>query len=417
MFDRFAWIVAFRQLRHGISQSLLTVGVVAVSVTLIVFLSSLIAGLQKRLISVTTGSIPAIIISQPDPTPITLKDYRHGDRQTIYIVRKTGQDLRKSKIEDWQSKLEFLRRFDSRITAVSPVAEGQTILSGPAKRQGVRVVGVIPEVHNTVVDIQNKLVAGRYYGLATGELAMGRRAAEDFGLVVGDRVNLLAQDGTPVTYRVAGIYRTGFEAVDRSTIFVSLRDGQSLFNLGSAITSFDIKISQVFAANELADALRLQVPYKVESWMTENQQLLSALKGQSQSSRTIIAFTIMASGFGIASILITAVVSRLREIGILRAIGATSRQILSIFVIQSAIVSALGGMLGAAMGVGFSLLLYRARVASAGPLAADEVFPPDISWQLVVGAFLLALGVGLAAAVYPARRASRVNPIEVIRGT
>jgi len=414
LLDRFAWIVAVRQLRFGISQTLLTVGVVTASVTLIIFLSSLIGGLQKRIVSVTTDSIPGIVVMQPDAAPITMKDYlRDGDRR-LYFIRKTGQEQRKSKIEDWQIWLPRLRRLDDRITAVSPVVEGQTILSGPAKRQGIRVAGVIPETHNRVVEIQNKLVAGRYYGISTGDLVIGKRAADDFGLKLGDRVSLLTQEGDAVSYRVAGIYKTGSNAVDRSSVFVILKDAQSLFGLGNAVTSIDIKTSRLFDAEEIASRIRLQIPYKVESWMQENQQLLSALRGQSESSRTIVLFTVMASGLGIASILITAVVSRLREIGIIRAIGATRRQILSIFMIQSVIVSALGGSLGCVMGVGFSLLLYNARLASSP--AKDEVFPPAISWQLVVGSFALAVVVGLVAAIYPARKAARVNPIEVIRG-
>jgi lipoprotein-releasing system permease protein len=413
VFDKFAWTVAVRQLRFSVSQTMLTVGVVAASVTLIVFLSSLIAGLQKRLISVTTGSIPAIVISQPDPVPITLRD----TSKEVYIVRKSGQELRKKKIEDWQPLLDQIRRFDTAITAASPVAEGQTILVGPAKRQGIQVVGVVPEVHNLVIDIESKLIEGRYYGLQPGDIAIGKKAAEDFGLRVGDRVNLLAQDGVQVSHRVAGIFKTGFERVDKQTVFTNLRDAQSLLGLGTAITSVDIKLSDVFDADEIARRLKLQVPYKVESWTVDNQQLLSALRAQTQSTRTIVSFTVVASGLSIASILITAVVSRLREIGILRAIGAKRGQILGVIVIQSAIVSVIGGLVGIGMGVGFSLLLYKARLATGGAAAADEVFPPALGWKLIAGTFALAVIVGLLAAVYPARRASMVNPIEVIRGS
>lgn len=417
MFDRFAWTVAFRQLRFGISQTLLTVGVVAVSVTLIVFLTSLIGGLQKRLVAVTTGSIPAIVLSQPEPVALSISDLNAGKPDTLYFVRRSGQDVRQSKIENWQPLVERIRKSDDRITAVSAVAEGQTIVSGASKRQGVRVVGAVPQIHNLVVDIQNKLVEGKFFEINSGELAMGKRMANDFGLVLGDRVSLLAQDGDPVSYRVAGIFQTGFEGVDRRSVFVVLRDAQSLFGLGSAITSLDVKLKEVFAADDVAAGLRLQTPYKIESWMTENKQLLGALEGQSSSSRTIVLFTVMAAGFGIASILITAVVSRMREIGILRAIGATRHQILSVFVIQSAVVSSIGGILGVAMGVGFSLLLYRARLAAAGPAGSDDVFAPDLGWQLVLGSFVLAVVIGLVASAYPARKAARVNPIEVIRGS
>jgi lipoprotein-releasing system permease protein len=150
--------------------------------------------------------------------------------------------------------------------------------------------------------------------------------------------------------------------------------------------------------------------------MEENQSLLAALRAQTQSSRLILIFTTLAAGFGIASILITAVVSKLREIGILKAMGATSRQIVEIFSLESTVLATIGGLIGAAFGSWLSLFVYGLRLAAA-PGGERDVFPVVITTELVVGSILLAIGVGFFASLYPSLKAARVDPIEVIRST
>lgn len=417
MWDSFSISVAIRQLRYGITQTFLTMGVVAISVTLIIFLGSLIGGLQKMILETVTESIPNIVITQPKRMPLTPRDIASLRKKgTLYIGSGTTLEERTRKIEDWMIWLPRLERFDPDITAVSPVVEGQAILSAGATQRGVQVTGVIPERHNRVVNIESKLISGRFFGLRPGEIVIGYQIANDFGLKVGDRARLSTSTGNTVTYRVAGIFNTGLPTVDNAMVFVTLTDAQSLFELGNAVTSIDIKLAHIFDANTIADRLKLQVPYKIDSWMRENQELLTALSAQSQSSNLILVFTTLAAGFGIASILITVVTSKLREIGILRAIGATRKQIIGIFTLQSTLLAAIGGIIGAGLGIGLSLAAYRVRTAQAVPGQGGQVFPIDLRWQLVTGAIAIAIAVGFAASLYPAWRAAKVNPIEVIRG-
>jgi len=417
MESSFSLLIAIRHLRYGVAQTLLTIGVVASSVTLVIFLSSLIAGLQKRLIENTTGAIPHIVIKQPERMPIPAWEIDSLQQEdTLYVGTTMSLEQRLRKIEDWTAWLDRLRHFDSNIIAVSPEVEEQAIMTRGARRTGVSVIGIIPERHNDVVDIQSKLIQGRFFGLNGGEAAIGYRLADDFDIVLGNKLRLINSKGVSATYTVAGLFDTGFRGVDDSVVFVPLRDAQSLFGLGSAVTSIGLKLERIFGAEELANRLDLQLPYEAESWMEENQSLLAALRGQTQSSRLILIFTTLAAGFGIASILITAVVSKLREIGILKAMGATSRQIIEIFSLESTILAAIGGLIGAAFGSWLSLFVYRLRLAAA-PGGERDVFPVIITTELVVGSILLAIGVGFFAALYPSLKAARVDPIEVIRST
>ncbi|MFQ3548142.1 MAG: ABC transporter permease [Armatimonadota bacterium] len=416
MFDRFSWKVALKQLRYNKAQTFLTVCLVAVSVTLIIFLSSLIYGLQKRLISSVTGSIPHITVTPEKRESIALWENKLPNDKTIYIGTRVAIEQKKRKIEDWAIVIPFLEDFDSAITAVSPTVDGQGFLIRGETRKAVVINGIIPEKHNRIVDIEEKLVDGRFFGLNAGEIALGYQIADDLDLKLGDKVRLISSEEISSTYTVAGIFDTGFRAVDTGTVYIPLRDAESLFGIGRAVTSIGIKITDIFEADNMAERLSKQIKYETNSWMKDNQSLLSGLRAQSQSSTLILTFTTIAAGFGIASILITLVVSKYRDIGILKAMGATNKQILSIFMLESTLLASLGSVVGAVCGIAFSLFVNSMRQQASATGRQAEVFPIEIRWQTVLGAMAIAVLIALIASLYPARRAAKVNPIDVIRG-
>ncbi len=412
--DRFTWSVALRDIRFNSRQSGLTLGVVAMGVTLIVFLNALIGGLQRRLVSSVTGSIPHVVVRplKRAPLPVWEMKPEEGVRYRTWVE---ALEQRKRKIEDWPIWIPRLKVFDPSVTAVSPVVEGQGILSRGSNRSGVTFIGMIPEEHNRVVDIQSKLVAGRFFGLGPGEAALGYKLAEDFSLKVGDKIRLTSSEGLSAVLAVGGVFDTGFNLVDSQTLFLPLRDAQSLLALGSAVTALGLKLNEIFEADRLAQRLALQIPYETRSWMQDNESLLTGLKAQSQSSMLIQFFTALASGFGIASILVMSVMNRQREIGILKAMGATRRQVVRIFTLEGTLLAFVGSLVGSGVGSGLSLILGRLR-RTTGPSGRQiEFFPIDLTWQIVLGAVGLALAIGLLASLYPAYRAARINPVEVIR--
>ncbi len=416
--DYFSWSVALRNLRYNSRQSLLTIGIVGTSVTLIIFLTALMSGLEKRLLTNVTDAIAHIIIRPAERPPIPVWKLPAGRSPDVLYVGETVKlEQRKRKIEEWPTWLSRLEHYDPDILAVSPVVEGQGILSRGEKRKGVLVTGVIPERHNLVVNLQSKLVHGRFFGLNAGEIALGWKLAEEFALRIGDKVRLVSSDDIAASYTVAGIFDSGFGAVDSSTVFLQLRDAQSLFGLGTAVTSIGLKLNRIFEADTIAERLAMQVPYEARSWMQDNQSLLSGLKAQSQSSNLIVVFTTVAAGLGIAAILVMVVVSKLRELGILKAMGATRGQILAVFAIQGTALAAIGGIAGSFAGVGLCLFLGRFRSAASVTGRLVETFPIDLTAAIVARAILIALAVGFAASLYPAWRAARVNAIEVIRST
>jgi lipoprotein-releasing system permease protein len=210
---------------------------------------------------------------------------------------------------------------------------------------------------------------------------------------------------------VTALVDLGVKDLNRRTVIVPLRAAQNMLALPGGATSLDLGLRDVWTAQALADELRNQLPYKVESWQESNAQLVTALNAQSISTNLIRAVVLVVVVLGIASVLVVSVVQKRREIGILRAMGATRGQVLRLFLLQGALVGAMGSVLGLLLAKAMIFLFTHFVRGSDGlPL-----FVIDMPLALAVRIALLALACGVLAAVAPARRAAAMDPAQAIR--
>lgn len=414
-FNYFTLSVALRHLRYGVGQSLLTIGVVAISVLLIIYLQTVIGGLQSRLIRNTTGAIAHITLEPAERAPIGAWRLPGNDPDVLYVGETVNLPKAQEKIEDWRIWVDAFDKPEAGFTAVSPVVAGTAFMFRGARRQTVRVQGVVPSRHNAIVDIESNLQGGRFLELASGEVAMGRKLARDFGVRLRDKLRLVGPQGQSLSVTVGGIYDTGFGPVDDGVLFMTLRDGQSLLALGTAVSQIGLRVPDLYDADARAEDLAARVPFKVRNWIGDNPNLFRNLTSQSQTSNLILVMAVIAAGFGIASILIMSVTGKYREIGILKAMGATPQEIQTIFVVEGFLLAVLGCCAGVPLAV--ALLEALANVRSVGPDGkVSPVFDIEIVPSLLLGASAIAVATGAVAAWFPARRAGGVDPMQVIRG-
>jgi lipoprotein-releasing system permease protein len=243
---------------------------------------------------------------------------------------------------------------------------------------------------------------------------LGRELAADLGVRVGDRVSLVVvgpRGNVTDTARVTALVDLGVRELNRRTAYVPLRAAQSLVGLPGGATHLDMTLHDVWAAEPLAQALARRYPYKVESWQQLNAQLVSALNAQSISTSLIRGVVMVVVVLGIASVLVVSVVQKRREIGILRAMGATRPQVLRLFLLQGALVGAVGSALGLLLAVALIWAFTTFVRGSDGlPLFAITL-APDLALRIA----LLATACGVGAAVAPARRAAALDPAQAIR--
>jgi lipoprotein-releasing system permease protein len=346
-----------------------------------------------------------VVLSPPDErvTPVLPREAgvpAFGDTQA------RAQRLRS--IANWPAMLEQLDAREG-IAAVSPMVTGAALAQRGEATRSVTVAGVEIERYARVVGLASKTVAGTLQ-LAPGDAIVGRTLADDLGVRVGDRISLSTGERVD-TLRITALVDLGVTELNRRTVIVALRAAQSLFDLPGGATRLDVTLDDVWAAQTLADDLGRQWPLKVESWQQTNAQLVSALNAQSISTLLIRAVVGVVVVLGIASVLVVSVVQKQREIGILRAMGATRAQVLRVFLVQGALVGAVGSAAGLALAVAMIEAFTRFVRGSDGlPLFAITL-PPALAGQVVV----LAFAAGVLAAVAPARRAARLDPAQAIR--
>ncbi len=403
----FQWFVAIRYLRDARGQSALMLAAVAIGVSVIVFLSALINGLQSSLIDSTLGSQSHITlrVQREEPRPLV----ESGDGLAIARIRQPATQRLRS-LDQWPAVLRAAAHAPG-VTAASPTVSG----SGTATRADARVPivirGVNAESFLDIIDLRRDIVQGTF-DITSGRVVIGSSLAADLGVGVGDRIRVTSTEGVDDVVTIAGLFTVGSEAVDQSWVVTSLRHAQSLFGLPGGATTIELKVRDVFDADRIADAIRGRTGLTVQSWMMLNTELLSGLSAQNSSKTMIQFFVVLSVALGIASILIVSVVQKSREIGILRAVGTPARRILAIFLIQGGVLGVAGSFIGSALGVLFAKLFEIMTADASG----TPRFPVQVDVSLLLGTMALATGVGLMAAVIPARRAARLDPAAAIHG-
>jgi lipoprotein-releasing system permease protein len=211
---------------------------------------------------------------------------------------------------------------------------------------------------------------------------------------------------------IAGIFDLGNKAANGRSTFVSLRTAQSLLALPGGVTSMDVTVRDVYAAEVVAQRITAATGVDADSWISTNAELFTAITAQNTSNDAIRFFVGLSVAFGIASVLAVVVVQKSREIGILRAMGISRGQVMRVFLLQGGLLAGLGSVAGSLLGVGVLVLWQRSVHNPDGTPLFALVLEPALFGQ----ALALATVTGLAAALAPARRAARLDPVVAIHG-
>lgn len=402
----FEWIVALRFLREGRTQTAFIISGVAIGVAVIVFMSSLMGGLEKNLMGQALSTQSHIQLLPPKEVARALRTGPAAGADAVLQV--PPQRLRG--IDQWQTLAEQMRALPE-VRIVSPGASGSALVVRGDASRAISAIGIEPDLYFRIVHVGDMLLAGSTR-LTSTDMLIGTELAKDLGVGVGDKLRVTAASGADLTLSISGIFDLGNKAANGRTTFMALRTAQSLLGLPGGVTVLDLTLADPYTAETVAQRIAASTNVQADSWIKNNAQFFTAVAAQQSSNTLIRSFVALSVAMGIASVLVVSVVQRSSEIGIMRAMGVTRGQVLRLFLLQGGLLALAGSILGSAIGAG-ALLLWQTlvRTADGAPL-----FPVSLPPSLFLIAMGLATLTGLLAAFAPALRAARLNPVEAING-
>ena len=367
--------------------------------------------------------------------------FHDGVRQQILgnvphvLVQKHGEDL-----DDPDAVVSKVKSASLHVLNASPFVSKEVMLLSRRNVAAVNVKGI--ERQNKVfrqsfLTEDGAVVEEALYPpeATTPGILIGVDTATTLGVAVGDSINVIPPMFTITPFgmipkmkpfKIVGIFKQRGGFVDSYFAYIDLKQAQQFFDLGDRVTGVEVEVDNFDQAAPVAELLRQEFsfPHAVRSWEDMFGSFLSALKLEKLGLFIVLGIIVLVAAFNIATTLIMVVMEKHRDIAILRSMGATSRSILQIFVFEGLIIGTLGTLLGTGLGVVLAknadpLIKGLEKLLSIKifdqSVYGMEHFPSVVNSGDVIAVVVVAMSISLLATVYPAWRASRMDPAEALR--
>ena len=270
----FEWIAASRFLREGRLQTIFIIFGVAIGVGVILFMSAALAGQQANIVRRVLSAQAHIVLLPPHEVARPLRA-APGVAQAA-IVQKPYQRLRS--IDQWQRIVEEVGRMRT-VTAVSPMASGPMLAVRGEATRAVTVMGIEPERYFRIVPLPEKIVAG-VARLNAEDIVVGTELASELGVTVGDKLRIASSTGPGATLTISGIVDLGSKPANQRNTYVSLHTAQALLGLIGGVSSIDLTVPDIYAAEDVAQTISAATGVQADSWIRTNTQLYTAINAQ-----------------------------------------------------------------------------------------------------------------------------------------
>lgn len=351
-----------------------------------------------------------VVISVMNGFDKELRDKFTGVNPHVLIEKEGG-------IENPQELIDLLESKEH-VAAASPFINGQALFKTEDQVTGIFVRGIDPVRESKVSKIEEYLTRGAF-DLDDDEIIIGKELARNFYLNLGDEITIISPNkGKQFKFIISGIFNSGMYEYDLSLTLVNIASAQKVFNLGESVEGIGLRLHSLYQARSVRNSLQKELgyPYWARDWLSMNRNLLSALKLEKTVMFVIVALIVVVACFNIAASLIMLVMEKTKDIGILKAIGASNKAIKRIFTIEGLAIGLSGTALGTIGGV---LLCYLLKTYNFIKLPRDIYYLERLPVQLrLMDSVLIvscALVITLFATIYPANRAAKLNPAETLR--
>ncbi|WP_022977697.1 lipoprotein-releasing ABC transporter permease subunit [Nevskia ramosa] len=339
-------------------------------------------------------------------------------------------------LPDW-SGVAAMASQNPDVAATAPYIEGEALVKVGSEISGTVIRGVLPGEEAKVSEIGKHMASGALDDLKGGDynIVLGYELAQQLNVAVGDKVDLMIPQlsVTPAgvlprfrRFNVVGVFRIGMYEFDRGLVLVHLDDAAALYRMGSNVTGVRLKLNDLFQAPRVAREIAQMTPgaYFVSDWTRSHANFFRAVATEKTVMFLILSLLVGIAAFNIVSTLVMVVQDKQADIAILRTLGATPRSIMAVFMVQGSVIGVIGTIIGVSLGVLLALnvqtLVPLLEAATGRQFLSPDIYyisdlPSDLKLADVLQISLLSLALGLVSTLYPAWRASRVQPAEALR--
>ncbi|AGY76864.1 MULTISPECIES: ABC transporter permease [Clostridium] len=376
--------VALQFLKHSKLQTFVIILGIAVGVSVQIFIGLLSSGLENTILNKIAGNSAQV---------------------TVYSNNGS--------IENWSDIKNKIVKEDKNVKATAPVVDSQVFIKLKDTNQPVQIRGFMPEDVNSLYNIKGSIYEGKMYE-NSGQVIIGKDLKKKLDLKLGDNIDLFTMGGKKLTLNIVGFFDLGAAKVNGAWVITDLSDVQNLIDFGNKATSIEIAVKDIYNADlegKKVTKILSDNSLNVQNWKDQNKFLASGMVGEKICTIIIQFFVLLAAVLSIISILGISVVQKYKQIGILKAMGIKDGSAAFIFFVQAFIL----GVLGTALGLLFTWLYIkgfnRYIVNSEGLPLVNIV----VNHKFILASSIIDIAASTFAALFPAFKSFRLNPVEVIK--
>ncbi|MGE5410832.1 MAG: ABC transporter permease, partial [Clostridiales bacterium] len=410
--------ISLRQLTYRKRQTILTISGISVGVMVLISAISLMDGLLQSFIDKIVNIAPHIVISG-EKTKALVKDTLYQASGKTYINFIKSVERKDEEIIKNYSRVINLIQKEKTVSVIAPVVSVNLITKFGTLSQPLEILGISPELHDKIVKFSDNMVSGKYSELerTPDGLIIGTTSASDLSVKMGDKLQIVSNSGGVVTVRIIGVFSTGINDIDNNA-YVNLRLAQNLAGYSSdELTQLYLRVTDLSKDAAVARSIEKMINYNAKTWEETAASVISLYKMISVMVYFLVFFVILVAGFGVANVLITNVLEKYRDIAILKSLGFQRNEITWIYLIQGLFVAIIGAVLGCLLALIMIRVLGTIRItpSKTGSIRSDRLQMGMSIWYFFF-ASSFAIIISLMASIGPARGASKLNPVEILRG-
>jgi lipoprotein-releasing system permease protein len=395
-------------------QTIVSVAGVALGVAFFIAIAALMRGFQTYFVMQIIDVAPHVTIKDETREPPAQPAAVLNPEGAVAVAGVKPQD-RVRGIRAAGDKLARLEAMPG--VAAAPILTGQALLRYGARDVSASVTGIDPARQVRVSNIEEDMTAGRLEDLRTtaNGIVIGVGLADRLGAGVGDTVVAVSPRGVSLPMRIVGLFRTGVVGLDQQGAYALLKVNQVLQDRPNVVNQIHLRLADVTQAEPLARRIEAMFGDRTESWEEQNANILTVFVIQNAIMYSVTGAILLVAAFGIYNIISTVVFEKTRDIAILKSLGFTEGDIQRLFLIQGLVAGLLGAALGCLLGAAMIEGLAQVRFTVDTPAGQDR-FVLARDWRIYLAGSVFALLSAGIAAVIPARRAARLDPVQVVRG-